>query len=281
MYVFLDEGHLLDDAVFEVESYLFTYNSDHQKWSVVTLKWSRPTGGEWEVAAEVQILYTRDWRITDWDSAVWAMLHAMWVLVSIWVFLDTIGQLRPALLKKMHKTQHLRAALRLHLLSIERTLALLGAIMQLVVVALFASYHIQAGSLSVEDEYDISHNLYWGANFFFPTRKGDNVQGGADGNDTLSSHAASDGGLGVVEPAWALPEDNSGLDGYMQTWYKLSSLSQLYSIVFLLQALRTFIMISRVLVALDKQQRLGIYIKSLRYAAHTAIASHALLHYER
>ncbi|KAK3240317.1 hypothetical protein CYMTET_49839 [Cymbomonas tetramitiformis] len=260
MYVFMEEGQLMDEGVFEVASYLYAFNANNQKWTVVKLRWWRTPGGSWDTEADIQVVTKRDWRVTGWDSAVWMTMHVLWVLTSMLVFGQLLWQLKPDLLKKQYNVKSFRAALKKHCSSLSNFLALMGAVTQLVVVSLFMRYHLRVEFLSAQSEYNILHSLYWGANFFFSARKdNDNDEEQARRGNITANDPAN-----AAEGVWALPEDNSGLDGYMETWNELSSLSYLYRGVFLLQALRTFTMITRLLVALGRQQRMGIFIKTIR-----------------
>eukprot|EP00854_Cymbomonas_tetramitiformis_P011110 gene11110-13128_t len=94
LYTFLEEGNLIEDAMTSsVESRLFTWNIDSQSWTVVTLKWLRPSRGNFEVVADVLLVPITNWRLRSFSSFGWLLLHVAWGLLSIQIFYTTFEQL--------------------------------------------------------------------------------------------------------------------------------------------------------------------------------------------
>eukprot|EP00854_Cymbomonas_tetramitiformis_P011111 gene11111-13129_t len=168
-------------------------------------------------------------------------------------------------------------ALRRHFSNFESVLAAFGAVTQLVVVFLWVLYEcLSQLALHVGAEYDILHNLHWGANFFLSHREPYAAPGQAEGNVSAPSlnagQATEEGELALAgagagtPPVWSQREDNAGLTEYIETWQRLYALGTLSLWIFKLQALRALTMLGRLLAALDEQKRLKIFMQTIRNA---------------
>lgn len=195
------------------------------------------------------------WNFDTPRDAMWLLLHIVWVLVSLNTFWKETLQLLPSVLKHSHPDiDGYLSRLLLHLSSLQKMLSIFGMLMQLVVVATFTAYHCATHFIAAVDaHYEIYYDLYANANYFLSSRV---MQEGS----SLAEPAMSL--LGA--PAWAHPEDNTGLEKYMNDVATMHRIGQLYTLYFTMQGMRALIMIVRILVATSKQKRLSVVLNTAR-----------------
>ncbi|KAK3270208.1 hypothetical protein CYMTET_21381 [Cymbomonas tetramitiformis] len=256
VYTFLEEGGLVsNDATQMIEATMLTWNSQLQAWVLTAFRWHRPRHGGWQVDYDVSTIEMTYWNFDTPRNAMWLLLHIVWVLVSLNIFWKETLQLLPSALKHSHPDiDGYLSRLLLHLSSSTKLLAIFGTVMQLVVVATFIAYHCATHFVAAMDaHYEIYYDLYANANYFLSSRV-------MQEDSSLAEPAMSL--LGA--PAWAHPEDNTGLEKYANDVATMHLIGQLYTLYFIMQGLRALIMIVRILVVTSKQKRLSVVLNTAR-----------------
>ncbi|KAK3233264.1 hypothetical protein CYMTET_56422 [Cymbomonas tetramitiformis] len=256
VYTFLEEGGLVsNDATQMIEATMLTWNSQLQAWVLTAFRWHRPRHAGWQVDYDVSTIEMTYWNFDTPRDAMWLLLHIVWVLVSLNIFWKETLQLLPSALKHSHPDiDGYLSRLLLHLSSSTKLLAIFGTVMQLVVVATFIAYHCATHFVAAVDaHYEIYYDLYANANYFLSSRV-------MQEDSSLAEPAMSL--LGA--PAWAHPEDNTGLEKYANDVATMHLIGQLYTLYFIMQGLRALIMIVRILVVTSKQKRLSVVLNTAR-----------------
>eukprot|EP00854_Cymbomonas_tetramitiformis_P012859 gene12858-15196_t len=241
----------LDDTLAEALDTVGLAGGNPAEWnSRLTAAWLRA-----EVQYEVAALPVTYWGVSSLRSALWLLLHVLWIAVSIMVFAKEMARLTPRALEATHKQDAYLLNLMSHFSGYGNILAVCGACMQLTVLGLFFTYHysmLHVVELSLR--YHVYDDLHADANFFLSARE-------AEPSSFKGPDAA-----GLVEasaPAWTRPEDNSGLEEYAAKLQMVQQLGFLYQLFFMLQAGRSLIMMLRILNATTGQKRLAVVSKTL------------------
>lgn len=256
LYTFIEDGSYIDESTSQLEAFMMTWNAQRQSWAFLLLEWSRPTSGMWQVNYETATLPVTYWGVSSLRSTLWLLLHVLWVVVSLAVFATEMARLTPHALEAAHKQNAYLSNLMTHYSSFGRILASCGTCLQLVVLGVFFSYHYNMlHVVQLELQYNIYHDLHAGANFFLSARKA----------EPTSLYAESNGAelIEAGVPPWTHPEDNSGLEEYVEKVQQMRQLGFLYQLFFMLQALRTLVMMLRMLNASMGQKRLAVVSKTL------------------
>ncbi|KAK3276882.1 TRP-like ion channel Pkd2 [Cymbomonas tetramitiformis] len=255
LYTFLEEGLLIDSLVNKVDVSVVTFNSQLQAWCVVAIGWVREHGnGYWTVQSEIYPSPVTYWGVGSARDILWMLMHVVWVLVSVTIFVQSALLLRPRALPAKYNQAHYLVNLMAHLSDVENLLALCGAVLQIWVVVMFFSYHFRMLTLTVSNPQRIYHDLYWNANYFLSSREPDDAASGA---------AEAEAG-GALTPAWALPEDNLDFERFTMDAQKMASLGQLNQAFFLCQTARVLILILRLLLTSAHQKHLAVVINTCR-----------------
>ncbi|KAK3233216.1 TRP-like ion channel Pkd2 [Cymbomonas tetramitiformis] len=236
LYNLIEEGSYIDESISHLEAVMLTWNAQRQAWGFLQLDWSSPAGA----------------------SALWLLLHVLWVVVSLAVFAKEVAGLTPRALEATYKQDAYLSNLMTHYCGFGRVLASCGACLQLVVLGVFFAYHYSMLHVVQQAlQYNIYHDLHAGANFFLSAREA----GEAEPSASAEPDAAALIEAGV--PPWTRPEDNSGLEEYAENLQQMRQLGALYQLFFMLQALRTLIMMLRMLNTSMGQKRLAVVSKTV------------------
>ncbi|KAK3233701.1 hypothetical protein CYMTET_56024 [Cymbomonas tetramitiformis] len=262
-YVFVDEGRAVQEASTKaVDVRMMLWNSQQQVWSSARLNWYRTLGGALKIEVDVQLAPVQYWGRSDTTSVLILVAHIAWAAVSLWVFLQTAGSLRPSRLSKLHPTaENYPAQLAQHLANPEHLWAAVGAASQMIVVLWFLIYQLKMhGGFFPSGVFDIVYDINADANYFMSDRAPmDGEVSGAGDADGLAAGATD-----TAQPAWARPEDNSGLEGYLRQEAEVYTLAIFGRVFFFGQALRSLIMMSRMMWMVGQQSRLGVLTKTIR-----------------
>ncbi|KAK3274662.1 hypothetical protein CYMTET_17162 [Cymbomonas tetramitiformis] len=135
--------------------------------------------------------------------------------------------------------------------NVENLLGFFGSMLQLVVISVFCTYHAcMYAVVDVEASHRILQSLYASAHYFMPAK-----------TEPAVAASALDGS---AVAAWTLPDDDSGLQGYMDSYDLLGILGKLHQLFFVLQALRVLIMVNRIMCITSHQRHLGIVMHTIR-----------------
>ncbi|KAK3244352.1 hypothetical protein CYMTET_46029 [Cymbomonas tetramitiformis] len=255
LYTFIQDGAYIGEYTTHIEATMATWNAQRQTMGFLQLDWTRLRKGIWQVQYEVAALPVTYWGVSSLRSALWLLLHVLWIAVSIMVFAKEMARLTPRALEATHKQDAYLLNLMSHFSGYGNILAVCGACMQLTVLGLFFTYHysmLHVVELSLR--YHVYDDLHADANFFLSARE-------AEPSSFKGPDAA-----GLVEasaPAWTRPEDNSGLEEYAAKLQMVQQLGFLYQLFFMLQAGRSLIMMLRILNATTGQKRLAVVSKTL------------------
>eukprot|EP00854_Cymbomonas_tetramitiformis_P004659 gene4659-5703_t len=252
VYTYLEEGHLMD-MVNEVHVRVMLWNSMKQAWSVVSLKWLRPNRDVFRTEYEIFQLPMTYWNLENVWSALWLLMHAVWILVSLQEALTQCRLISPANLAKSDTAYYFvyLEALPRYFKNVENLLGFFGSMLQLVVISVFCTYHAcMYAVVDVEASHRILQSLYASAHYFMPAK-----------TEPAVAASALDGS---AVAAWTLPDDDSGLQGYMDSYDLLGILGKLHQLFFVLQALRVLIMVNRIMCITSHQRHLGIVMHTIR-----------------
>ncbi|KAK3259940.1 hypothetical protein CYMTET_31084 [Cymbomonas tetramitiformis] len=265
LYVFLEEGQLFDHLVQEVEASILTFNLHMQTWCLIEIRWLRKFSGYWTTEWNVFTVPITYWSFDSVYSTFWLLLHVLWVLVSILVFLHELRLLRPKVMAARYdrEIQHSYTAnLLTHFSRLEHVIALVGSMAQMVVLGVFFLQHTWSHTLTIAAERDVYHNTYWEANYFLSSRSGE-----SNGSSSEVETVGPDSDLGHDEApvtAWALPEENAGMESLADDVATIQQLGVVYRMVFTFQFLCVLTMQMRLFLALERQKRLFVVMQTCR-----------------
>eukprot|EP00854_Cymbomonas_tetramitiformis_P010144 gene10144-12002_t len=144
--------------------------------------------------------------------------------------------------------------LQAHLSSIQRSLALASASLQMFVVVLFLGYHyLMLHALHVDRHYDVYHSQHTLANFFLSRRLAPTAEGKegdeAEGMDTDALELEEE----EAAPLWALPEDNRSLEAYAHRLQEINLAGSLHQGIYMMQACWVLVMVPQLCLTLRQQ----------------------------
>ncbi|KAK3232908.1 hypothetical protein CYMTET_56767 [Cymbomonas tetramitiformis] len=251
LYTFLEEGYLVDKTATQIEATVTTWNSQMQAWSMVTLLWHR-SSGPWQVDYEVFSSKVTYWNFREFDTFMWSLLHLAWICITWRMLHNSLMALRPSALSIRYPlTPSFMRQLYLHLSQLEPALDVAIALAQAAAAGFFVAYQVAILYLvEIDTAHDVYHDLYYSANFFLSARRSD----AEDAGGLLEDAAVAAG----VPPAWALPEDNAGLEGFSDDLVRVAWLGWLHHRGTAIQATFLGLLVLRFIVNTQHQPRLGL-----------------------
>eukprot|EP00854_Cymbomonas_tetramitiformis_P004351 gene4351-5352_t len=269
VYTFLDDGNMFDQQSKEMTASMILWNPSAHVLTQLEVTWSktgpRLKGGNYETQfALSSIIFPKENQlefhsfISDATIGLWAMalVFLLWLGVSSYVFVRTFRQFLPEPLRERYGNITYMANLAAHLGSSANLATLVGAAMQMAVVAVFFRIVYWQRNLHLQSEYDVYEDLYTDANYFLPKK--------------ARTESADDGGGGLVSaidetlPSWALPDDNSGIKEYMLHVEDVNTHATLLWALFYLQATRTATMFYRIILTVQHQKRLAVTFNTVQ-----------------
>ncbi|KAK3268389.1 hypothetical protein CYMTET_23106, partial [Cymbomonas tetramitiformis] len=256
VYTFLEEGQLIDDSANEILVHLMTWNSQLQGWNVLKLSWHRVRHGDFVVDYELTSMRVLYWSVDTPEDAAQLLLNVSWVVFTIGIFLHEMRKLDPSTLRRRYgRYSRYIVNLGCHWSELDKLLATLSATLQLVVVVIFCIYnYLMLYAVDVDADYDVYHNLYAPANFFFSPRNSPDAQ--------ESGALSVEGGQGDTQ-MWALPADNTGLEQYNRKMELILMAGSLYYYTFGLHCVWVGIMIPQMWHLLRRQRQVAVLINAI------------------
>ncbi|KAK3267920.1 hypothetical protein CYMTET_23548 [Cymbomonas tetramitiformis] len=270
LYTFLEDAQAVDDDALKVTVKFATWNPNQGRWIFVQLTWHREKG-DWETvytikSATLSMTNGGD-GVEDVELVIHISMHILWAIFTFLHFHKHLGpcvaaaaspfpdQSEPAYtwLEHLAKRQPNFAALSAYLFEPFVLLDLFTSAVQVATLALFVCYLLYINVfLTMESHYDIYDNLYADAHYFLSYR-----------SESLGQTEAAT--LGEEEtPRWALPEDNSGLERYVQDLSTVEQLTELVLLLFNMHCLGVMVLFMQIGIVSYGQRRIGILMRSIR-----------------
>ncbi|KAK3250934.1 hypothetical protein CYMTET_39709 [Cymbomonas tetramitiformis] len=267
LYTFLEDAQAMDDDALKVTVKFATWNPNQGTWIYVQLTWHREKG-DWETVYTIRsaTLSMTD-GVEDVELVIRISVHILWVIFTFLHFHKHLGpcvaaaaspfpdQSEPAYtwLEHLAKRQPNFSALSAYLFEPFVLFDLFASAVQVATLALFVCYLLYMNFfLTMESHYDIYDNLYADANYFLSYR-----------SESLGQTEAAT--LGEEEiPRWALPEDNSGLERYVQDLSTVEQLTELVRLLFNMHCFGVIVLFMHIGIASYGQRRIGILMRSIR-----------------
>ncbi|KAK3237082.1 hypothetical protein CYMTET_52818, partial [Cymbomonas tetramitiformis] len=282
LYTFLEDAPVVDDATLEVTVKFAVLNPNLHSWTFVQLTWQRQKG-DWATAYVIQSVALSLMGHAQGDGGsvgvfgfVFSVtLHLLWLLFTLWYFGTRLWPCvaaaascsqdqgsrevfrRDPASPWMERVAHCQpnfAALLAHLAKPRVLLDLFTGAVHVFTLVLFVFVYIFINSvLTMESHYDIYDDLYADANFFLSYR-----------TERLDGPTQAAALREASSPRWALPEDNAGLERYVQHLSTVQELAYLIRTLFNMHCFGMTAMLVQIGYTSIKQNRLGVIMSSIR-----------------
>ncbi|KAK3268689.1 hypothetical protein CYMTET_22821 [Cymbomonas tetramitiformis] len=276
LYTFMEDGNFMDKTVKQVTAEWVLWNPHTETWTTMHLTWHHETGSwqtEFDIAS-IDIGALTGMAPSDGGATAVTALHWVWALLSMGSLVDRLRLMRHAattnippaatmafrgsqlgsralrgLLWLMGMPNFSLAALRAYLSQPLIQFSLTCSVVHVLAVLVyeFAVYYVDE-ELRMEPSYAVDQDLYARANYFLSRRQS-------------AATAASIEGEGA---AWALPEDNSGFERYLEDVNTVQTSSWLIRLMFKLHALQIVMLMIQSLVVCETIQHLRVVTRSVR-----------------
>eukprot|EP00854_Cymbomonas_tetramitiformis_P002879 gene2879-3683_t len=261
LYTFLQEGIVVDEATDRVDVSLMTWSSHLQAWGVLGLTWARPLRSNWAVSFTSQVMRVEYFSFATLPAATWLLLHVAWGCLCVGVLGKELLELLPGRLASSHHVMNNYALnVWLHLRNPQALLNLMTALVGAATFAVFLTYHLLVNLVvEVDESYEVYHSLYAAANFFLSHRTAPTPEAPVGGEENALSMAAAE----AEGAAWTWPEDNSGLDRYLEKLELVQTLANLQISVGYLQAVWLSVALLQLFLILRKQSVFGTILHAV------------------